>query len=164
MTSTFRRLSDPSTACLMWSGRLFRLGMPGRLSDPLRSDPNLVAMTTFPRNGARASPTSSSFVNGPYTSAVSKKVMPSSTLFRISEIISGLSFGGPKEKLIPIHPRPRADTSRLLFPSLRFSIVAPLKLRRYPIVWMLGRRVPLRSLLLLQRCHVDDETIFHIAL
>ena len=31
----------------------------------LRSNPNLVAITTCPRNGARASPTSSSFVNGP---------------------------------------------------------------------------------------------------
>ena len=31
----------------------------------LRSNPNLVAITTCPRKGARASPTSSSFVNGP---------------------------------------------------------------------------------------------------
>ena len=31
----------------------------------LRSKPNLVAITTCLRNGARASPTSSSFVNGP---------------------------------------------------------------------------------------------------
>ena len=31
----------------------------------LASQPNLVAITTFPRKGARASPTSSSFVNGP---------------------------------------------------------------------------------------------------
>ena len=32
---------------------------------PLRSNPNLVAITTCSRNGARASPTSSSLVNGP---------------------------------------------------------------------------------------------------
>ena|SRR5882762_974724 len=47
------------------SGRLLRPAAPGRLSLPLRSNPNFVAITTLPRNGARASPTSSSFVNGP---------------------------------------------------------------------------------------------------
>src|ERR1039457_3611467 len=47
----------------MCSGRLFRPAAPGRLSLPLRSNPNLVAMTTCLRNGARASPTSSSFLN-----------------------------------------------------------------------------------------------------
>src|SRR5262245_37687945 len=41
------------------------------------------------------SPTSSSFVNGPYTSAVSKKVTPRSTADRSREIISCVSLGGP---------------------------------------------------------------------
>jgi chromosome partitioning protein len=43
----------------------------------------------------RASPTSSSFVNGPYTSAVSKNVTPRSTALRINAIISCLSAAGP---------------------------------------------------------------------
>jgi len=53
------------------------------------------AAATCPRYGARASPTSSSFVNGPYTSAVSKKVTPRSTAVRICAIISCLSAAGP---------------------------------------------------------------------
>ena len=39
--------------------------LPGRSSSGSRSNPNLVAITTCSRKGARASPTSSSFVNGP---------------------------------------------------------------------------------------------------
>ena len=57
--------------------------------------PNFVAITTPLRNGASASPTSSSFVNGPYTSAVSKNVTPRSTAVRMSAIISCLSAAGP---------------------------------------------------------------------
>jgi hypothetical protein len=62
----------------MCSGRLIQAGhlLP---SPGFGSHPNFVAITTLPRKGARASPTSSSFVNGPYTSAVSKNVMPRST-------------------------------------------------------------------------------------
>src|ERR1022692_2939111 len=125
MLSTLSRLSEPSTASLMCSGWLFRPAAPGRLSLPLRSNPNLVAITTCPRNGARASPTSSSFKNGPYTSAVSKNVMPRSTAARRREVISCLSLGGPYEKLIPMQPSPSAETSKPLFPSLRFCIVSP---------------------------------------
>src|SRR6266849_6540353 len=61
----------------------------GRLSSPICSplapylNPNLVAITTRSRIGASASPTSSSFVNGPYASAVSKNVTPPSTAARI---------------------------------------------------------------------------------
>ena len=42
---------------------------------------------TWLLTGASASPTSSSFANGPYTSAVSKKVTPRSTAVRISAIM-----------------------------------------------------------------------------
>src|SRR5580658_3556049 len=51
--------------------------------------------------------------------------MPRSTAVRIREIISFVSPGGPKPKLIPMQPSPMADTSKLLFPSLRFCIVSP---------------------------------------
>src|SRR5947208_8362933 len=68
MASTLNRLSDSSATCLMCSGRLLReLHLPPSLG--LASHPNFVAITTFPRNGASASPTSSSFRSGPYTSA-----------------------------------------------------------------------------------------------
>src|SRR6476660_4204759 len=43
----------------------------------------------------------------------------------MTEIISCLSLAGPYPKLIPMQPSPRAETSRLLFPSLRFCIVSP---------------------------------------
>jgi hypothetical protein len=43
-------------------GRLFS---PPRRASGLTSKPNLVAMTTWPRIGASASPGSSSLVNGP---------------------------------------------------------------------------------------------------
>src|SRR3954452_10650989 len=49
--------------------------------------------------------------------------MPRSTALRMSAIISCLSFASPYEKLMPMHPKPRAETSRLLFPSLRFCIL-----------------------------------------
>src|SRR2546426_1922603 len=75
MASTLSLLSEPSATCLMCSGRL---SMP--ICSPVGPslNPNLVAITTCPRKGASASPTSSSLVNGPYASAVSKKVMPRS--------------------------------------------------------------------------------------
>ena len=69
MRSVLSRFSDPSSAFLMCSGRLLR-------PPASRSKPNLVATTTWSRKGASASPTSSSFVWGPYTSAVSKNVTP----------------------------------------------------------------------------------------
>jgi hypothetical protein len=58
-------------------------------------NPNFVAITTPSRSGASASPTSVSFVNGPYASAVSKKVMPRSTAARSTLIPSSLSAAGP---------------------------------------------------------------------
>ncbi len=61
---------------------------PGRLTAVARSmaKPNFVAITTRSRTGASALPTISSFVKGPYTSAVSKKVTPRSTASRTSRI------------------------------------------------------------------------------
>src|SRR5438477_1382357 len=49
--------------------------------------------------------------------------MPRSTAARIREIISCLSLAGPRPKLIPMQPSPIAETSRPLFPSLRFFIL-----------------------------------------
>ena len=46
----------------MCSGRLFK---PRVVPSSAMSKPNLVAIATLPRYGASASPTSSSFVNGP---------------------------------------------------------------------------------------------------
>ena len=71
-----------------------------RWSVPLRrvpseamSNPNFVAIMTSSRTGRSASPTSSSFANGPYASAVSKKVMPRSTAARSNEIMFWRSAG-----------------------------------------------------------------------
>ena len=47
------------------------------------SKPNFVAIATRSRNGASASPTSSSFTYGPYASAVSNNVTPRSTAARM---------------------------------------------------------------------------------
>jgi hypothetical protein len=65
MVSTLSRLSEPFDGLLDVLGPAVQPAAPGRLSLPLRSNPNLVAITTCPRNGASASPTSSSLVNGP---------------------------------------------------------------------------------------------------
>src|ERR1700693_4795180 len=40
----------------------------------------------------------------------------------MSVIMSFLSAAGPRPKLIPMQPRPMAETSRSLFPSFRFCI------------------------------------------
>jgi hypothetical protein len=49
----------------IYLGRLFNPAVQGRLSLPLRSNPNFVAITTCSWTGASAEPTSSSFVNAP---------------------------------------------------------------------------------------------------
>ena len=81
------RFSEASTVRLIVSGRLSR---PPR-SCRSKSKPNFVAITTSSRTGSSASPTSSSFANGPYTCAVSKKVTPRSTAARVRPIISSRS-------------------------------------------------------------------------
>jgi len=63
MRSVFRRLSDASATFLMCSGRL--LSPRCAPVSASMSKPNFVAMTTRSRNGASASPTTVSFVNGP---------------------------------------------------------------------------------------------------
>src|SRR5215469_11292266 len=50
---------------------------------------------------------------------------PRSTAARISEIPCCFSTAGPRPKLSPMQPSPIADTSRLLFPSLRLCITSP---------------------------------------
>src|SRR5512132_3054348 len=106
----------------MCSGRLER---PTCRPSASNRNPNLVAMTTWSRKGARASPTSSSFTNGPYTSAVSKKVTPRSTAARITAMPCCRSTAGPRPELMPMQPSPIAETSRLLWPSIRFCIRSP---------------------------------------
>jgi hypothetical protein len=55
-------------------------------------------------------------------------VMPRSTADRISEIISCLSLGGPWEKLIPMQPSPRAETSRVAVCQFTLlHVVSPLR-------------------------------------
>src|SRR5215213_10413459 len=80
-------------------------------------------MTTWSRTGSSASPTSSSLLSGPYTWAVSNKVTPRSTAWRISRIPSSLGGNGGKAWLRPMQPSPIADTPRPLVPSVRLSIV-----------------------------------------
>ena len=63
-------------------------GQAGLLAVVVDAKPNFVAMTTWSRTGASASPTTSSLANGPYTSAVSKKVTPRSTAPRMSAMPS----------------------------------------------------------------------------
>ena len=62
MTSVRSRRSEPSTAARMFSGRLLT---PLELPSRSKAKPNFVAMTTWSRTGASASPTISSFSNGP---------------------------------------------------------------------------------------------------
>jgi hypothetical protein len=57
--------------------------------------PNFVAMVTWSRTGSSASPTTSSLVYGPYTSAVSKKVTPRSTAARMIAMPSSRVLGRP---------------------------------------------------------------------
>src|SRR5215211_363801 len=123
MVSVPRRWREPSTAWRMCSGRLER---PTWRPSASKRNPNLVAMTTWSRKGARASPTSSSFTNGPYTSAVSKKVTPRSTAARITAMPCCRSTAGPRPELMPMQPSPIAETSRPVSPSIRFCIRSPL--------------------------------------
>src|SRR6266496_3914009 len=120
MVSILSRLSDASATSLMCFGRLSTPPKP-RSTVGSSLNPNFVAITTCPLKGSSASPTSSSFVNGPYTSAVSKNVTPRSTALCRKSIISCLSVG-LSPKLMRMQPSPMAETSNPLFPSLRVCI------------------------------------------
>src|SRR3954454_15518302 len=121
MWSVRSRCRDPSTPERIVSGRLSRpLSRPA----PKRSKPNLVAITTWSRTGSSASPTRSSFVNGPYTWAVSKKATPSSTASRISRMPSSFGGNGGNAWLRPMQPRPISETSSP-WPSMRVFISNP---------------------------------------
>ena len=118
MTSVRRRRNEPSTAARMCSGRLLT---PLWWPSASNAKPNFVAMTTSSRTGPRASPTISSFANGPYTSAVSKNVMPCSTAWRRNATMAGRSGEGPKLWLMPMQPRPMGETVSA-FPSIRLAM------------------------------------------
>ena len=111
----FSRRRDSSTVDRMWSGRLSR---PLRVL-PSKEKPNLVAITTWSRTSAIALPSSSSFTNGPYTWAVSKKVTPRSTAARMRSMPSCSGTSLPYAWLSPMQPKPIAETSRPLRPSWR---------------------------------------------
>src|SRR5581483_1389102 len=121
MRSVRSRRSESSTLDRIVSGRLSRR-LPGLL--PEKSKPNFVASTTWSRTGSSASPTSSSFANGPYTCAVSKNVTPRSTACRIKRMPSSFGGNGGNDWLRPMQPSPSADTSSPC-PSRRVSITSP---------------------------------------
>src|SRR6266702_3761794 len=62
---------------------------------------------------------------------------------------------------MPMQPRPRAETSRLLFPNLRCCITAPCKTVSRSARARAERRTGV-VLLRFERGHVDRETILHI--
>src|SRR6187402_1454 len=45
----------------------------------------------------------------------------------MSRMASDFSVAGPSPKLNPMQPRPSAETSRPLFPSVRFCIISPVR-------------------------------------
>jgi hypothetical protein len=71
-----RRRSESSHALRTYSGRPL---MPRYAPSSPRTFPNFVATTTSSRRPRIAVPTSISFVNGPYMSAVSRNVTPRSS-------------------------------------------------------------------------------------
>ena len=91
MWSTPSRSSDASQARRTYSGSpLTRMKLPSSR----RWFPNLVASTTSSRRPAIARPTSRSLVNGPYMSAVSRKVIPRSSA-RCTVASDSRSSAGP---------------------------------------------------------------------
>jgi len=99
----------------------------GRLTNPtccLYSDqmfhPNLVAITTC-HGRERGFATSSSLMKGPYTSAVSKNVTPSSTAARITGIISCLSFGRTVAEAHSHAAGPIAENFQVAVPKFALS-------------------------------------------
>src|SRR5512142_1127929 len=87
---------------------------------PSMRKPNLVAITTRSRLPDSARPSSSSLWNGPYTSAVSSRVTPSSSA-RWSVATDSASCASPYDWVIPMQPRPTHETSSPCRPSLRLA-------------------------------------------
>ena len=97
---------------------------PDKLPSARRWLPNLVASTTSSRRPAIARPTSRSLVNGPYASAVSRNVIPSSSA-RWMVATDSWSSPGPYDWLIPMHPSPSSATTSPCRPSVRCSMPSP---------------------------------------
>src|SRR5215203_233255 len=155
MWSVRSRRRELSTARRMLSGWLDT--PPPSTPFSGNAKPNLVAILTWSRTGWRASPTISSLVNGPYTSAVSKKVTPWSTAFRISVIASSRD-GPPVLPYAPVRlmqPRPISDTVRQLFPRVRCFMWASF----HVLGRVLFRDVPHS----LQRAESDDSVVAELA-
>src|SRR5262245_6864089 len=74
-----------------------------------------------------ARPSSASLAKGPYASAVSKKVTPRSRARWIvaSDSRSSRSAAVPYDWLMPMQPRPRAETARPWEPSERVGSMVP---------------------------------------
>src|SRR5262245_40823881 len=113
------RFSEVLTTSRMCSGRLLA---PVIRPASSKVNPNFVAITTLSRRPLIALPTSSSFVNGPYTSAVSRKFTPRSIASCMVAIDSVSSRSVPYAQVMPMHPRPRQETVRPCLPSLRCCI------------------------------------------
>src|SRR3954447_4572902 len=118
MWSTPSRSSEASQACRTYSGEP---SIPSRSPFSPRLLPNFVATTTWSRGSAIARPTRRSLVNGPYMSAVSRNVTPSSRARWIVAIASPWSVV-PKNSDLPMQPRPCGETSSPLRPSVRVCI------------------------------------------
>src|SRR2546423_4134862 len=111
MRSVPSRRRLPSTASVT-----HRALAPRWLGSSSMGAKNLVAMTTSSRCPARARPRYSSDLVPPYTSAVSKKVMPASRAACTTFLVPSPSSRIPKL----LHPRPTSDTFSV--PSLRVSM------------------------------------------
>ena len=122
MTSVLSRFSDASATCLMCSGRLSRPAACRsriELEAELGGDHHLVAEG---RQGL-----AHQFFVGERTVHF-RGVEEGDAAFdgRPNQRDLLLLVDGRAEpKLMPMQPSPRAETSRLLFPSLRFCMIAP---------------------------------------
>ncbi len=103
MRSSLRRARLPSHASLRCSGPQFGVHRSG----PGRSSPPLVAITRPAGYGCSAFAMMRSETSGPYESAVSIRLTPSSTARRNTRIASSWFAGGP-QSAAAVPPQPRA--------------------------------------------------------
>src|SRR5215218_2020967 len=118
MRSTFSRLSDASQHSLIRSGRRSRGHCPG----PVRTRPPFVAITRSSGYGCSASAIRFSETSGPFESAVSIRLTPSSTTRLRTRIDSSWSAGGPQipgpvMRMAPIAMRRTSMLPRLNVPA-----------------------------------------------